>query len=462
MLFRSLAFNRMIEDCYAGKIDLIITKSISRFARNTVDCLAYVRKMKAIGVEIFFEKENIYSFDSKMELILTLLSSIAQEESRNISENSKWGIRKRMRDGVPIVNCSRFLGYDKDENGQLVINENEAEVVRKIYFDFLAGKGMNSICEELEKLNILTGTGGKKWYVTTLRKILSNEKYYGELLLQKTVTVDYLTKSRVVNKNLEPQYRVENNHEAIIDKETWDLVQKEMARRADIYVGKDKDRSKYCKRYGFSHKLVCAECGRTYQRKHWNCGKPNYKIIWESRKPSPADGENAHHCTPKNAEDAIIKAAFLKVYNEQLDDRTGFYKAFIQNVGKVISDDESTVIELTEKIADLEETQSGLINLKIRGDIDNDDYAREYAKVKRAIEDLKFEKDNLLKTKLQATKDIGRVNQIKEIVGDGSNMLEEFDDDLFDTLVAKVILFSEMEFEFVFENGMTARINMRK
>ena len=195
------AFNRMIADCKAGKVDLIITKSISRFARNTVDCLEHVRKLKAIGVEIFFEKENIYSFDSKMELVLTLLSSIAQEESRNISENTKWGIKKRMRDGKAMVNCNRFMGYDKDENGNLIINEKEAETVRRMFREYVDGKGVAAICKSFERDGIKTVSGKTKWYDSVVRKMLRNEKYYGELLLQKTVTLDYLTKLRVVNDN---------------------------------------------------------------------------------------------------------------------------------------------------------------------------------------------------------------------------------------------------------------------
>jgi site-specific DNA recombinase len=247
-----LAFNRMIRDCESGKIDLVITKSISRFARNTVDCLKHVRDLKNIGVEVFFEKENIYSFDSKMELVLTMLSSIAQEESRNISENTKWGLRKRFKDGVAVCNTDRLLGYDKDENKNLIINEEQAKLVRRIFREYLDGKGYATIAQGIEADGIKTVVGKTKWWDSTIRGILENEKYYGELLLQKTVTIDYLTKKRVENKNLEPKYRIEDNHEAIITREMFDLVQLERQRRFEITRGKNPDRRKYTNKYGFS------------------------------------------------------------------------------------------------------------------------------------------------------------------------------------------------------------------
>jgi DNA invertase Pin-like site-specific DNA recombinase len=174
-----------------------------------------------MGVEVFFEKENIYSFDSKMELVLSLLSSIAQEESRNISENAKWGLKKRMRDGKVIVNCNRFMGYDKNENGQLVINAQEAKVVERIFREYVEGKGVAAIGKGLGRDKIPTVSGKYKWYDSVVRRMPRNEECYGKLLLQKTVTPDYMTKYRAVKNYHTEQYRVDNNHEPFISKQLF-------------------------------------------------------------------------------------------------------------------------------------------------------------------------------------------------------------------------------------------------
>jgi DNA invertase Pin-like site-specific DNA recombinase len=211
-------FNKMIEDCKAGKIDVIITKSISRFARNTLDCLNFVRMLKELSIEVIFEKENIRTMDSKGEVLLTILSSLAQDESRSISENSTWGIRRKYEQGKVSVNYTKFLGYDKGEDGNLVINEKQAKVVRRIFKDYLDGKGANRIARELEDEGVPNWNGKTKWYESSIRKMLSNEKYKGEALLQKTYTVNFLTKKRVVNNGEIPQYYIEESHPAIIQR----------------------------------------------------------------------------------------------------------------------------------------------------------------------------------------------------------------------------------------------------
>ena len=208
-------FNEMIADALGGQIDLIVTKSVSRFARNTVDSLTTIRKLKEHGVECYFEKENIWTFDSKGELLITIMSSLAQEESRSISENVTWGHRKRMADGKVSVAYSNFLGYDKGENGNLVVNREQAKVIKLIYGEFIAGLSCHAIAEKLTKMGIKTPRGKDVWSQTTVRAILTNEKYKGDALLQKTYTPDFLTKKQVTNHGEVPQYYVTSNHEAI-------------------------------------------------------------------------------------------------------------------------------------------------------------------------------------------------------------------------------------------------------
>lgn len=227
-------FNEMINDARNGKIDLIVTKSVSRFARNTLDTISLTRELKSLGVEIFFEEQNVYTFDSNCELMLTILASMAQEESRNISENVKWGKRKKMMDGYSSVAYKRFLGYDKNEDNKLVgfvVNEEEAKVIRFIYREFLIGKSATLIAKELEENNIKTPGGKDKWSQSTIMSILKNEKYKGDDELQKTYVKDFLNHVSVKNNGELDKVYVEEHHDPIIDKEQWTLVQVELERR---------------------------------------------------------------------------------------------------------------------------------------------------------------------------------------------------------------------------------------
>ncbi len=226
-------FNRMVSDALAGKIDLIVTKSVSRFARNTVDSLTTVRKLKQHKVEVFFEKENIYTFDGKGELLLTILSSLAQEESRSISDNVKWGQRKRFADGKVSLPYKKFLGYEKGEDGRPAIVESEAASVRMIYRLFMEGMTPSAIAKRLMEAGILTPGGKMVWQVSTVKSILTNEKYRGDAILQKSFTVDFLTKKKKANEGEVPKYFVENSHAAIIDPVEFDAVQAEMERRGE-------------------------------------------------------------------------------------------------------------------------------------------------------------------------------------------------------------------------------------
>ncbi len=231
-------FKQMMNDALSGKIDLIITKSVSRFARNTVDLLSSIRLLKEHRVECFFERENIRTFDARGELLLTIMASIAQEESRSISENCKWGQRKRFLDGKFTVPFKRFLGYDRGEDGGLVVNEEQAAIVRRIYKMFLEGATPYGIAKTLTEENIPTPGGKQIWSRTVIKNILTNEKYKGDALLQKVFTVDYLTKRKKKNEGEVSQYYVEGSHEPIIPPKIFDEVQAELERRKnDNYNG---------------------------------------------------------------------------------------------------------------------------------------------------------------------------------------------------------------------------------
>ena len=217
-------FMDMIRACEMGEVDFVITKSISRFARNTADSLMYSRKLKNLGIPILFEKEGVNTMDASGELMFTILSSLAQEESRNISENTQWGIRSKFQRGIPHINCESLLGYDKDEDGNLVINQEQAKVVRRIYSEFLEGWSISEISRRLNEDGVAGVHGEAKWYPISIERILRNEKHVGDILMQKFYTADFLTKSQSENNGELEQYYIKNNHKGIIEREQWDAV----------------------------------------------------------------------------------------------------------------------------------------------------------------------------------------------------------------------------------------------
>lgn len=311
-------FNRMIADCEAGKIDLVITKSISRFARNTQDCLTYSRKLKNMGIGIFFEKENINTLDSTGELLFTILSSLAQDESRNISENCKWGIRSKFQKGIPHINTKRFMGYDKTEEGRLIINKKEAEVVRRIFREFLEGWNPEDIARGLNEDGIPGVSGEPKWVRATIIGMLTNEKYSGSALLQKWYTEDFLTKKLRRNDGEIDQYFVKDSHPAIIPQEEWSAVQLEFERREAFC------QEHHLKCYGyradknpFVSKIICKNCGCAYGRKAWENRELAY---WKCK---------VKGCRSENVKEAIINKAFVIAWNnivEHVDEHSDWWK----------------------------------------------------------------------------------------------------------------------------------------
>ncbi len=293
-------FNKMISKAMNGEIDLILTKSISRFARNTVDTLQIVRELKAVGVEVWFEKENLHTFDPKCEVMLTIMASLAQEESRSISENVRWGKQRSMQKGNVYMAYSRFLGYRKGADGRPEIVPDEAKIVRSIYQMFLDGNTIRHIADHLTKQEIPTPSGKSKWSVSTVRSILSNEKYKGDALLQKSYTVDYLTKEVRKNNGEVKQYLIQNSHEPIIEPDVFDAVQKELSKR-NTYRAKKRDNSP------FSNKLVCGDCGSFYGHKVWhNHANTERNDVWYCNHKY----SNAEKCQTPVLQEDDIKQAF--------------------------------------------------------------------------------------------------------------------------------------------------------
>ncbi len=307
-------FNRMVGLALDGGIDLILTKSISRFARNTVDTLKTVRDLKAAGVEVIFEKENLHTMDPKCEVMLTIMSSLAQEESRSISENVRWGQQKSMRDGKVSVPYSSFLGYRKGKDGRLEIVEEEAKTVRLIYRFFLEGRTINGIARHLTDSGIPTPTGKAKWPVSTVKSILSNEKYKGDALLQKTYTVDYLTKEIRKNDGERRQYLVTGSHAPIIDPDIFERVQQKLAEQK-AYRQKIRGNSP------LSNKIICGCCGAFYGHKVWHNRANTEKYdVWYCNERYKGDTQ----CQTPTLREDEIKAAFAEALAKTKQENVAF------------------------------------------------------------------------------------------------------------------------------------------
>lgn len=301
-------FRQMLDDALVqGKIDLILTKSVSRFARNTVDTLTSIRELKAKGVEVYFEKENIWTFDSKGEMLLTIMSSIAQEESRSISENVLWSIRKKFENGEYWVSYTRMLGYEKGEDGSMVINEEEAETVRYIFNAFLEGQSPSSIASELTEKGIRTVTGKEEWAPSTIWHILSNEKYVGDAVMQKTYKTDLLGKRRINNGEVR-KYYVRDAHEAIISREQFEMVQLEIEERRKVSA-------KRSSKYLFSGKLFCGDCGAVMGSKVWHSTDKYRCVVWQ------CNDKFTKGCTTPHLKDVQIKDIFLRAANQLVTDK---------------------------------------------------------------------------------------------------------------------------------------------
>ena len=311
-------FQRMIADCEAGKIDMVIVKSISRFARNTQDCLMYSRKLKNLGIGILFEKENINTLDATGELLFTILSSLAQDESIHISENCTCGIRSKFQKGIPHINTYKFMGFDKNEEGRLVINEKEAKLVRRIFKDFLEGINPEDIARNLNEEGVPGVSGEPKWIKATIIGMLQQEKYMGDSILQKWYTSDYLTHSLKKNTGQVDQYYVKDSHPAIIDRETWEAVQEEFERRK-VYCEEH-----HLAKYGYKAskiplacKVICNHCGHAFARKSWATRDVSY---WECK-----SGNCKGHI-----KEAALNQAFITAWNHVVRNRDKYLEGWKQ------------------------------------------------------------------------------------------------------------------------------------
>ncbi|ABR50087.1 Resolvase, N-terminal domain [Alkaliphilus metalliredigens QYMF] len=436
-------FNRMIEECMEGNIDLVITKSISRFARNTLDCLKYIRQLKEKNIAVYFEKENINTMDAKGEVLLTIMASLAQQESQSLSQNVKLGLQYRYQQGKVQVNHNRFMGYTKDEEGNLIIVPEEAEIIKRIYREYLEGKSLVGIGRDLEKDGILTAAGKPRWRPETIKKILLNEKYIGDALLQKTFTVDFLTKKRVKNEGHVPQYYVENSHEAIIPKELFLQAQEELHRRSNIYTGADKNKRIYSSKYALSTITFCGDCGDIYRRVYWNIhGRKEF--VWRCVTRIEQGPEVCKNRTVKETE---LYDAVMTAINRLLAGGDNMIRILEENIYAVIGD--TTEYKISEINTLLEEKQKEVINLANKG--------KDYDFLADEIDKLREKRQTLLVEDASLSGENERINELIDFIRNNKYRTLLYDDTLVRKIIQNVTVYDD-HFVICFKSGIEIEV----
>ena len=438
-------FNRMIDECMSGNIDMIITKSISRFARNTLDCLQYIRQLKDKNIPVYFEKESINTLDAKGEVLLTIMASLAQQESQSMSENIKLGLQYRYQQGKVQVNHNRFLGYTKDENGNLVIDPEQAEIVKRIYREYLEGSSMDKIASGLMADGILTGAGKEKWHTSTINKILRNEKYMGDALLQKTYTTDFLTKKRIKNNGTVPQYYVEGDHEAIIPKDLFMQVQAELVRRRVVHVSPTGKKRSFSCNHCFAQMVFCGDCGELYRRVHWN-NHGCKSIVWRciSRlEPGSADT----NCTNRTVNELLLQEVTVTAINQILTERGTFLKQLQANIAKAVVSADTLSPDGIQ--ARLEELQKELIK-KANNKQDYDAIADEILRLREQKEQSEVDSHHREEA-------MNRIKELQDFIFKQKTDITEFDETLVKKLIEKITVFAD-HFTVEFKSGITIDI----
>lgn len=438
---KRMEFQRMINDAVDGKIDMIITKSISRFARNTLDTLKYVRLLKEKNIAIFFEKEKINTLTMNGEMLLVILSSLAQQESESISANVKMGLKMKMKRGE-LVGYNGCLGYDYNkEDKSISVNEEESEIVRYMFKRYIEGAGCFVIAKELTKLGYKTRRGSAKWHESTIRGIIKNEKYKGDLLLGKTFTVDPITHRRLHNFGEEEKYYIEDHHEPIISAEMFDKAQEILKRRSSRYNNKGRN-EKYSRKHAFSSLCKCSFCGGTLIRRKWHSGTNHEKYTWQCG-TSIKNGRKA--CAYSKAiDEKMLKAAFVQGYNRLSLNNRDMISEFLDNIECALDVPkyQNELSTIKREIYKLEEKGRKLVELRINEKIDLAVYEKKYDAINVKLKEL-----NETKVEIQLTLDgeqsiSNRIKNFRNTFNTNEKM-DEFDRELFDSLVEKVVVGKE-------------------
>ena len=449
-------FKKMIRLCRQGKVDMIITKSISRFARNTVDCLVYIRKLKEMGVDVFFEEQGIHSTQPGAEFYITIYGSIAQSESENISANVKWGKEQSAREGKVAFHYKNFLGFRKGEDGRPEIVPEQAQVIQFIYDSFLSGDSIGGIKDKLEELRIPSPSGKAEWHYSTIQSILKNEKYKGDGIINKTYIEDCISKKVRLNNGERVKFYVENNHEGIISSEKYALVQEELARRTSKPKIKQKgtktEQGKYSSKYALTELLVCGECKTPYRRCTWTM-KGQKKIVW--RCINRLDyGKKYCHKSP-TIEESVLQCAIMKAIG-----RTAMQNAEVLwtlklhiGMGLDMSETEDKSLDIQIRIAEIEAEFKAMLNSVSSETLEAFDEGKATV--------LMNEKNNLQQQLAQIAERKQKRANVKTRLDDIFTILDglknhpmEYDDRIVRQIIECIVVESKEQIKIVFVGGL--------
>ena len=462
--FRRDDFNQLMNQCMKGKVDMVITKSISRFARNTVDCISWVRKLREKNVAVYFEKENLNTLDDSTEMILTFLSSQAQEESRAISTNVKWGYARKFEKGESTG--QRSYGFRKAPTGEMCIVEEEAAVIRNMARWFLDGDSLERIKHRLEDAGIETTTGKKTWSTGTIYNILTNEKIMGDVLLQKTFTADYLTKRRVKNSGQQKQYYVKNHHEAIIPKTVYYKIQEEIARRSSLKkAGTRKGKTAqgvYSSKYALTGIMVCNECGAHYRRTTW--AKNGKKVIVWRCINRLEHGTKRCHESPTLKEEVIQEAIMGKLHSLSIDQEEENFlngvKEDILRAAKVVGG-ACTEEEIDKTIEELRDQLMDYVGMAAREHGGENWYSDRMRKLGLQISELKRRRESIREQEKIRNEYEYLDQEISRIIGEtGGATGAEFDNIFIRQIVREIRVISKNKLQIQLRTGMVLDVNL--
>ena len=462
--FRRDDFNQLMDQCLKGKVDMVITKSISRFARNTVDCISWVRKLKEKNVAVYFEKENLNTLDDSTEMILTILSSQAQEESRAISTNVKWGYARKFEKGESTR--QRSYGFRKAPTGEMCIVEEEAAVIRNMARWFLDGDSLERIKHRLEEAGIETTTGKKTWSTSTIYNILTNEKIMGDVLLQKTFTADYLTKRRVKNSGQQKQYYVKNHHEAIIPKAVYYKIQEEIARRSSLKkAGTRKGKTAqgvYSSKYALTGIMVCNECGAHYRRTTW--AKNGKKVIVWRCINRLEHGTKQCHESPTLKEEVIQEAIMGKLHGLSIDQEEENFlngvKEDILRAARVVGG-ACTEEEIDKTIEELRDQLMDYVGMAAREHGGENWYSDRMRKLGLQISELKKRRESIREQEKIRDEYEHLDQEISRIIGEtGGTSGAEFDNIFIRQIVREIRVISKNKLQIQLRTGMMLDVKL--
>ena len=431
-------FQRMIQDCMEGKIDMILAKSIPRFARNTLDTLKYVRMLKERNIAVSFEVEKINTLKDG-EFLMTILSSVAQQEVENTSAYVKKGLKMKMKRGE-LVGFQGCLGYDYDiATKSVTVNENGASTVRYIFERYVAGAGTSVIARELNEQGLKT-IRGNSWVPSSVMGIITNEKYKGDILLGKTFTVDPITKRRLENLGEEDRFYIRNHHEPIVSEETFDRAQEILRRRRNgrktAVPGK---REKFSRQYAFSCLLECGFCGGNLSRKSWHSNSKYKKMIWHCVKSSK--GGKRYCPDSKGIPEQVIEEAFIESYRMLCADHKDVLEEFIQRVEKSLGKDsvEDKIRKLKKNLDQIQSKRKRLLDNYLNGIVLQDIYEETDIDLQQKLSEIKA-KLNMVESQIDEENSLkGRLSDFKKALS-RNEVLEEFDRGIFESIIEKVIV----------------------